>query len=67
MIVRVLEHKRAMVRSQGAIHKAVAQSMLLYVSESWVVTREMLKVLTAFHHILAQWITGMTAKRGTGE
>ena len=29
-------------------------------------TREMLKVLTEFHHREAQQITGMTAKRGAG-
>ena len=45
MVVRVLEMTVATVRSQGAMYKAVAQSVLLYASESWVVTAEMLKVL----------------------
>ena len=40
--------------------------MLFYGSESWVVTREMLKVLTAFHHWAAQRITGIMAKREAG-
>ena len=34
----------------GPIHKAVAQSVLLYGSEIGVVTGEMLKVLEGFHH-----------------
>ena len=40
--------------------------VILYGIKRWVVTREMFKVLTAFHHRAAQWITGMTAKRGAG-
>ena len=35
-------------------------------SENWVVTGEIPKVLTAFHHRAARRITGMTAKRGAG-
>ena len=48
------------------MYKAMAQLLLLYVSESWVVTGEMLKVQTAFHHIAARRITGMIEKRGEG-
>ena len=44
----------------------VVKSVLLYDRESWVVTREMLKVLTAFQHWSTQRITGMTVKRGAG-
>ena len=40
--------------------------MLLYVSESWVVTGEMIKVLASFHHRAARRIMGMTAKREAG-
>ena len=32
------------------MYKVVAQSMLLYGSNIWVVTGEMIKVLTAFQH-----------------
>ena len=66
MIERVLKSTGSTVQSQGAMYKAVAQSVLLYGSESWVVTGEVLKVLTAFHHRAARRITGMTAKRGAG-
>ena len=54
------------VRSQGEMYKAVAQAVLLYGSESCVMTGDMLKVLTVFHHRAERWITGMTAKRGAG-
>ena len=60
MILRVLESTRATVWSQGSIYKALAQSVLLYGSESWVVTGEMLKVLTEFHHQVTPRIMGMT-------
>ena len=66
MITRVLERMGEMVRYRGVMYKAVAQSVLLYGSEIWVVTRDMLKVLMTFHHRAARRITGMTAKCGAG-
>ena len=38
------------VRSQGAMYKEVTQLVLLYGSEIWVMTGEMLKVLEGFHY-----------------
>ena len=38
MIVRVIERTGATVRSRGAMHKAVAQSVILYDIENWVMT-----------------------------
>ena len=64
MVVRVLEITVTMVQYRGAMYKAVAQSVLLYSSESWVVTGEMLKFLAWFHHRAAQRVTGIAAKRG---
>ena len=49
------------------MYKAVAHFVLLYGSESWMVTRDMLKVLTAFHYQAARRITGKTEKCGSGE
>ena len=49
MVSRVLKRTGETVRAQGAIFKAVAQSFLLYGRESWVLTGDILKVLTAFH------------------
>ena len=66
MIMRVLERKVATLRAQGALYKAMAQSVLINGSKIWVVTGEILKVLTTFHHLAAQGITGMMAKRGAG-
>ena len=56
----------SMVRSRGAIYKVVAKSLLLYESESWLVTEDILKFLAAFHHHATRRITRMTAKRGSG-
>ena len=38
MVVRVIERTGATVRSRGAMHKAVAQSVILYDIENWVMT-----------------------------
>ena len=66
MIARVLERTGATVRALGAMYKTATQLVLLYGSNTWVVTRDMLKVLTVFHHWEAHQTTGMTAKRGAG-
>ena len=39
MIARVIEREGATVRARGEIYKEVAQLVLLYGRESWVVTR----------------------------
>ena len=41
-------------------------TMIMYGSEIWVVTRDILKVLEGFHHRAKRWITGMTVTRGEG-
>ena len=66
MIARVLERTGVRMWARGSMYKAVVQSVLLYDRERWVVTGDMLKVLTTFHHRAAQRITGMTEKRGSG-
>ena len=66
IVARVLERTVATVRAQGEMYKAVAQSVLLYGSKRLVVTGEMIKVLTRFHHLAARRITRMTAKCGAG-
>ena len=62
----MLEKTRAMVRDWLMMYKAMAHSVLFYFSESWVVTGEILKILTTFHHWMAQRIMGMTERRGAG-
>ena len=49
-IARVIEMTGATVQSQVAMYKAVAQLVLLYESESWVATGDMIKVLMDFYH-----------------
>ena len=66
MIERFLERKGATVRSQGPMYKVVAHPVLLYGSKSWVVTGEILKVLTTFYYQAARRITEMTDKLGAG-
>ena len=66
VIVRVLVKTGATARARGMMYKSVARSVLLYGSESWVVTGEMLTVPEGFHHRAARRITGMTATRGAG-
>ena len=43
------------------LYEAAMHSVLLYGSDSWVVTGAMLKVLEGLHHRLARRITGMMA------
>ena len=45
IVARVMERTGETVHDRGAMYKAVALSVILYVSESCVVTGEMLKVL----------------------
>ena len=66
MIVRVIERTGSTLRDWGEMNKTVAQSVLLYGSDSWVVTGYMLKILKEFNHPEAQRIAGMTEKWGSG-
>ena len=66
MVAIFLERMVTTERAWGEIYKSLAQLVLLYVRESWVVTGDMLKVLEGFHHWETQRITGMTAKLGAG-
>ena len=66
MVVGVLEMMGATIRARGAMYKAVSQSVLLYCRKIWVVIGGILKVLEGFHHWVARYITGMTAKCRVG-
>ena len=63
MVVKVLVKTGAVVRARVMMYRAVFQMVLIYGSESWVVTDVMLKVLEGFHHRVARWIEGMSAWR----
>ena len=45
MVVKVVTQTGVMVRVRGILKKAVVSSVLLYGSDSWLVTGAMLKVL----------------------
>ena len=62
MILRVLKIPGAMVRARRMMYEVVAQSVLLYISKSWLVTGAMLNVMGGFHHRLSRRIMGMMDK-----
>ena len=51
------------MRAQAMVHKALAQKVLLYGSDSWVVTEAMLKVLEGLHHRVDRRIAGMQYRK----
>ena len=57
-VSRVLAREGADAKIAGMFYKAVVQSVLLYGSESWVVTPAVLKVLNSFHHRMARRLSG---------
>jgi len=58
MVSRVLAREGADARISAMFYKAVVQSVLLYGSETWVVTPAVLKVLEGFHHRAARRLSG---------
>jgi len=58
-VSRVLTRDGADPRVCSMFYKAVAQSVLLYCCETWVVTPRVLKVLEGFHHRVARRLSGM--------
>ena len=66
MVSKVLMREGASPRVSGLFYKVVVQSVLLYGSESWVVTPAMLKVLSSFHHQVACQITNRMARKVNG-
>jgi hypothetical protein len=46
----------------SAFNKAIIQSILLYGSESWVLSKFMLEKLYSFHNMCARYITGRDIK-----
>jgi hypothetical protein len=58
MIGRVLSSEGASPRAMGSFYKVVVQSVLLYGSESWVLSKAMMKKLKSFHNRIARFLTG---------
>ena len=63
MIQKLQTNIGAMVRARSMLYKAVAQTVLLYGSESWVMTGAMMKLLESYHGRTAQRIAGMMDRR----
>ena len=58
----ILAHQGALPRVSGMFYKAVVQAVLLYGSESWVVTSSMLCHLSIFYHQITHQISGLKAR-----
>ena len=57
-LTRILIREGADEQTSGQIYLAVVQSVLLYGSETWVLTPRMKRVLGGFHHRVACRLTG---------
>jgi hypothetical protein len=62
MVSRVLCRQGASPRVSAMFYKAIVQSVLLFGSDSWVLTESMIHLLNAFHHRMARQITGYRAR-----
>ena len=57
-IAAVLRSQGVKPRAMGYFYKAVVQAILLYGSETWVVTENLLKQLQSFHARISRYIKG---------
>jgi len=57
-ISRILSKKSARPKAMATFYKAIVQSVLLYGSESWVLSKCMWRKLRSFHRRCARYITG---------
>ena len=57
-IGRILSKKSFDAKSMGTFYKTIIQSVLLYGSETWVISNYMMKTLRSFHRRCARYITG---------
>ena len=58
MVARVLTRQGATPQVMGYFYKAIVQAVLLYASETWVMTDRLWIALNTFHHKVARYITG---------
>ncbi len=66
-ICRPLIKTGVRMRMVGLFYKAIVQAILLYGSETWVITPDMLRVLESFHNRTAHRIAQMMPKLVHGE
>jgi hypothetical protein len=62
-ISRILSKDGEDPKAMASFYKAIVQSVLLYGSESWVLTLAMEKQLQGFHRRCAQYITGQNIRQ----
>ena len=60
----ILKREGATTRISGNFFKAVVQQVLLFGSETWMVTSKMEQALSAFLHGAARKLTGRQPRRG---
>ena len=64
MVAKVLVKTGSLIKSWAMMYNAVSREVLLYGSEIWVVTDEIMTVLEVFHHMIYRWIMGMKSRKG---
>ena len=57
-VAKILAKEGATSGTMAYFYKAVVQAVLLYGSESWVITTKMWRALNSFHHRCARYIAG---------
>lgn len=57
-VARILSKQGARPKAMASFYKAIVMSILLYGSESWVLTKSMMRELESFHRRCARCITG---------
>ena len=62
MVSRILRKDNMDPGVAGWFYKALAQSVLLYGSETWVLTKAMITALEGFHHRVARSISGQKGR-----
>ena len=57
-IGRILSKKGASPKTMGTFYKTIVQSVLLYGSETWTISKQMMKILRSFHRRCGRFIMG---------
>ena len=65
-MTRVLSREGEDARTSGKIYLAVIKSVLLYRSETWVLTPHIQRVLGGFHHRVTRRLTVRQPQKGQG-
>jgi hypothetical protein len=60
-ISRILRREGVNSMILAIFYKAIVQRVLLFGSQSWVLTPNMLKKMEGFHRQIARWLTGRTS------